>query len=502
MAINAKQTLANNFDECRKANVGRLCDPKRILKLSQVNEPDQSVANKGGVVYWMWRDCRVQDNWALIYAQYLAFKTKSPLYIVYCLPKTYLNATRRQYQFLIEGLIGLSEECVELDITFVILDDRADVVLIDWVLKHDICAVITDYNPLQLQMNVVVTVLQNLPAEIYFAQVDAHNVVPGWTLSDTGKFDYDQFKVKINEQLENYLTRFSLVIRHPYKSVVAIESSTNTAIDWNQLLSSRSIDHSVKRINWTEAGYDAAILRLASFIQCSLYNYKNCIQDLTSTNQSDLSPFLHFGFISAQRVIYHLRFCITKQSVLQKTISKVKLEKNINRFIENCLYRREFADNFCYYNSNYNSFIAPSTQSKLYIKRHIRFFTYGLKELENSQTHDALWNRAQEDLRENGKIHPFIRVYWAKKILEWTPTPEEALNRAIYLNQRYAVDGCDPSGYVGCLYAMNGLLNAGQSNVFVFGEINNIKSRWLINTCKYKDFSYTYNSFRFKYIFI
>ncbi|AAY83999.1 DNA photolyase 1 [Chrysodeixis chalcites nucleopolyhedrovirus] len=500
-AVSAQQTLANHFQECRTTNIGRLCDPKRILKLNQTEEPDHDVVKKGGVVYWMWRDCRVQDNWAMIYAQYLAFKTKSPLYIVYCLPKFYLNSTRRQYQFLIEGLIELSEECAELDITFVILDDSADVVLIDWVRKHDICAVVCDFNPLQLQIKSTVNILQNLPADVYFAQVDAHNVVPCWLTFIADRHDYDEFKSKIDAELENLLTPFSLVIQHPYKSVVSIESSTNTSIDWSNLLSSRNVDHSVKRIKWTEAGYNAAILRLATFIQCYIYNYKNSIHNPVSSKQSDLSPFFHFGFISAQRVIYHLRFCVTKKSVLQKTVFIRKLKNNIEKFIENCLYRREFADNFCYFNLNYITFNAASPQIKRYIAKHLRYYTYSLNELEYSQTHDNIWNKAQEDLRENGKIYPFIRVYWAKKILEWTSTPEEALNRAIYLNQKYAVDGCDPSGYVGCLYAMSGLLNAGQSNVFVFGEINNIRSKWLINTCKYKDFTYSYTSFRFQYMF-
>lgn len=495
--VNTQYLLMNQFTNCRQINVGKLCDPRRIINLNGLEVPNYDVTKKGGVIYWMRRDCRVQDNWAMIHAQYLAFKTQSPLYVVYCMPKSNLYATRRQYEFLIDGLISVSEECIQLDITFVMLDDCAEVVLIDWVRKHDICAVICDFSPLKREIKAIDNIFQNFPPDVYFAQVDAHNVVPCWLVSNQPIFD--TFRDKINEQLQNYLKPFPIVVKHPHKSVVPVESSTNTYIDWYALITSRNIDQYIDTVKWTKAGYRPAMLRLASFIEFSLYMYNNRLENAFSINQSDLSPFFHFGFLSTQRVIYYLTFHILKTR--GRYGSKGKLKKNVERFLENLLYRREYADNYCLFNANYNKFKILVEHNRYYFEHHTTVYLYSLEELEFSQTYDVLWNKTQNDLREHGKIYPTLRVYWAKKILEWSATPEEAFNRAIYLNQRYALDSNDPCEYVGCLYAMNGLLAAGQSKMYVTGKINDTEIRYEISSCKIQDYVCNYNSYKFDYIF-
>ena len=96
---------------------------------------------------------------------------------------------------------------------------------------------------------------------------------------------------------------------------------------------------------------------------------------------------------------------------------------------------------------------------------------YTLEQFESAKTHDALWNAAQRELVFGGKMHGFMRMYWAKKILEWSATPEQALEFAIHLNDKYSLDGRDPSGYVGCAWSIVGVHDQGWKERAVFGKI-------------------------------
>merc|ERR1712187_583862 len=100
-----------------------------------------------------------------------------------------------------------------------------------------------------------------------------------------------------------------------------------------------------------------------------------------------------------------------------------------------------------------------------------REHTYSMDDLENGKTHDDLWNAAQLQMVSDGKMHGFLRMYWAKKILEWSPTPKDALERAIRLNDRYELDGRDPNGYVGCMWSICGIHDMGWTEREIFGKI-------------------------------
>lgn len=131
----------------------------------------------------------------------------------------------------------------------------------------------------------------------------------------------------------------------------------------------------------------------------------------------------------------------------------MKYRESTDCFVEEALVRRELSDNFCFYNPNYDTIEGSASdwarQTLLAHAQDQRSFIYTLEELESAQTHDKLWNAAQIQLNCEGKMHGFLRMYWAKKILEWTSSPEEALRFAIYLNDKYSLDGRDPNGYVG-----------------------------------------------------
>jgi len=150
-------------------------------------------------------------------------------------------------------------------------------------------------------------------------------------------------------------------------------------------------------------------------------------------------------------------------------------------FLEELIIRRELTDNYCFYNRDgydrldglYPQYDNDSwAQKSLEIhKNDKREYLYTRDQFEKGLTHDELWNAAQHEMAHGGKMHGFLRMYWAKKILEWTPNPEEALNVAIWLNDKYSLDGRDPNGYVGCAWAIAGLHDQGWREREIFGKI-------------------------------
>jgi len=183
---------------------------------------------------------------------------------------------------------------------------------------------------------------------------------------------------------------------------------------------------------------------------------------------SGLSPWLHFGQISAQRCALRIR-----QVGEAKTASTGE-KKGCESFIEESIVRRELSDNFCFYNANYDKLEGAAGWAQQTLKDHEkdkREHLYSMEELEKGNTHDDLWNAAQLQMVREGKMHGFLRMYWAKKILEWSPTPKEALERCIRLNDRYELDGRDPNGYVGCMWSVCGVHDMGWKEREVFGKI-------------------------------
>lgn len=128
----------------------------------------------------------------------------------------------------------------------------------------------------------------------------------------------------------------------------------------------------------------------------------------------------------------------------------------------------------CWLLQHYDSFEGLPAWARESLRAHAddkRPFIYSKHELETASTHDSLWNAAQRELVYRGKTHGYMRMYWAKKILEWTATPEEAISIAIELNDKYSLDGRDPNGYVGILWCIGGLHDQGWKEREVVGKV-------------------------------
>ncbi len=420
---------------------------------------------KGPVVYWMSRDQRVDDNWALIYAQELSLRQQVPLMVVFCLAPSFLSATIRQYAFMLAGIREVSQRLEKLAIPFFLLTGEPDETIPLFVREHAISSLITDFDPLRIKRQWKENVTGRI--DIPFREIDAHNIVPCITASPKQEYGAYTIRKKITKLLSVFLDTFPKIHKHPFPWTGNV-----SPVDWNKFPASLKIDTAGDKINWITPGETEARKSLEAFIDEKLAAYETTRNDPTQQAQSDLSPYLHFGQLSAQRTVLEIK----KSDVPDHAKSS---------FLEELVIRRELSDNFCFYNPHYDSFEGFPDWAKKTLNAHRkdhRPYLYNHEQLETAQTHDDLWNAAQMEMVKTGKMHGYLRMYWAKKILEWTPSPEKAMEIAIYLNDRYELDGRDPNGYTGIAWSIGGVHDRAWNERNVFGKIRYMS----YNGCKSK----------------
>lgn len=456
---------------------------ERVRKL---NNPEYA---GGPILYWMSRDIRAEDNWALLYAQELALKEKVPLLVLYNLAPGFLGGGLRQHVFKLEALKSVEEALKEKNIPFFLFSGaHTEKDIVKFVETNGVGAVVTDFSPLKLPRSWVEYVRKHLSVPLY--GVDAHNIVPVWVASQKQEFGAYTLRPKLYKLLPEYLEEFPSLLTHPYP----YERKTD-AIDWDTLEKDSGVDASVSKVDWIQGSHSAAHKALQTFITEGLPLYGDKRNDPNEDAQSDLSPYLHYGILSAERIALSVleRVDAPIETILAKARNKAKvdLKKELDltdhagAYLEELIVRRELSDNFCFYNENYDStegFPEWAKKSHEAHKHDAREYLYTDEEFEQGKTHEALWNAAQLEMVKTGKMHGYMRMYWAKKILEWTPTPEEAMRVAIWLNDKYELDGRDPNGYAGIAWSIGGVHDRAWFERPVFGQIRYMNA----NGCKSK----------------
>ncbi len=425
----------------------------------------EGLLKNGPVVYWMSRDQRAEDNWAIIYAQELAIERKAPLAVVFCLAPEFLGATIRQYTFMLSGLKELSGKLKALSIPFFILKGKPGITVSQFVINHGVSVLVSDFDPLRPKKQWKEEVEKS--TDITFFHVDAHNIVPCTTASQKAEYGAYTIRKKIQRALPFFMDDTPSLEKHPFSWKEEVPT-----IEWHNIVDSLIVDRTVKEVGWIAPGEKSACESLESFIETSLELYENERNNPVAKGQSDLSPYLHFGQLSAQRVALE----IAKAGI-------AGTRRDV--FLEELIIRRELSDNFCLYNPFYDSFDGFPSWARQSLDRHRkdkRPFLYSREEFERAETHDLLWNASQMEMVKKGKMHGYMRMYWAKKILEWTESPEEAIDTAIYLNDRYELDGRDPNGYAGIAWSIGGVHDRAWNERSVFGKIRYMS----YNGCKSK----------------
>lgn len=279
---------------------------------------------------------------------------------------------------------------------------------------------IIDFNPIDNA-----NYLKNVSFKIL--EIDGHNIIPARIVSDKQEYSAATFRRKVYLNIYDYLTDFPVVNSFKTSAEKELEYFIDKKID--------------------------------------LYGkYKNIPRKNATSN---LSKYINMGFISSQRIALEV-------------IKSKSLIENKESFLEELIIRKELADNFCLYCKNYKSIDCVSNWAKETLKKHendYRKYIYTQKELEKAETHDLLWNYAQNQLVKTGKIHGYLRMYWAKKILEWTASYNAAIDISIYLNDKYALDSPSSNGYVGILWSIAGLHDRPFSEYSIFGKIRRMNGK-------------------------
>lgn len=427
-------------------------DPRVRVRRPGPPDPDGSC-----VVYWMQRAQRAFDNPALDTAINLANVMGKPVAVFFGLNPFVGGANLRHYQFLIEGLPGIEDGLRQRGVAFV-LRRFPDHRLAQFVEQIRPAIVIGDENPLRQMEEWRRSLTDTL--RVPFWTVDADVVVPSRLLQK------EQYAARtIRPRLHKRLDEF-LVAPRDVRARVAWRPGTapDTLAATGPLLDGLPIDRSVGPVSTLKGGTSEARRHLAAFVRTALAGYDEARNHPDVDGTSRLSPYLHFGQIGPREVATAVR-------------ESGAPAESVAALVEQLIVRRELAVNFVTYNPRYDELGGCEPWARRTLDAHRgdrRTHIYSGEAFESASTHDPLWNAAQRQMVQSGWMHGYVRMYWAKKILEWTTSPEEAFDVAILLNDRYQLDGRDPNGYTNIAWALGGKHDRPWFERPVFGTI-----RWM-----------------------
>ncbi len=249
------------------------------------------------------------------------------------------------------------------------------------------------------------------------------------------------------------------------------------------------IDHSVGRAAF-DGGPVAAEKTLERFLKQRLSRYAEHRNDPDDEAASGLSPYLHFGHIGAHQIFH----AVARQenwspAKLSQSTSGSKagwwgMSEDAESFLDELVTWRELGFNFCSHREDYDQYDSLPEWARVTLKKHAddpRPVTYSAQQLEVAETYDEIWNAAQRQLVREGRMHNYLRMLWGKKVLEWSPTPEAALEILIDLNNKYAVDGRNPNSYSGIFWIFGRYDRPWGPERPIFGTIRYMSSQ---NTAK------------------
>ena len=391
----------------------------------RIYEFNDKEIKQGSVVYLMKREIRIIDNFALQFAIQKSNELNQPLKIVCARP---IYEYEFKQNFIDNQINEVKKIFLNFDFNFEIFDEKD---IPEHLSKLDISLLIFDFNPLLNR-----DYLANKDFKIY--EIDGHNIVPARFLSDKQEYNAMTMRRKIYYKIFPFLTK--------YDNFANIKTEADLLLD--------------------------------DFIQNKLPQYAEFKNNPSKNVLSGLSKYMNLGFISSQRVALE---------VIKSNAEDINKEV----FLEELIIQKELSDNFCLYCRNYKMLDCIPLWAKNSLMEHendLRVYNYKLTDFENAKTHDRLWNAAQIQLINDGGIHGYLRMYWAKKILEWSQSPQTALDIAIYLNDKYSYDSPSPSGYAGILWAIGALHDRAFRNFPVTGKIRRMTYDSLKHKFNIKDY--------------
>ena len=414
---------------------------------------NSKMAYKGSyVLYWMQAAQRAQYNHALQYSIKRANKLKTPVMALFGITDNYPEANLRHYHFMLEGLKDTKEALEKNGIKLVIKHQSPELAVV--ALAKNACCVVVDAGHTRIQRKWRQYAAKNV--KCLLEEVETNLIVPVMKASDKENFSAGTLRPRINKRLPEYL----LKIKHskPLYSSLDIKFNSFDIKNVELALSKLNIDKSFGTVKNFKGGTNQANRRLKDFIKNKLAHYADLRNNPCLDATSNMSPYLHFGQISP---LY----------IALKVLESDSPGKEA--YLEELIVRRELSHNFVFYNAKYDSFDCLPPWAKKTLNLHYRDkrdYIYSLKEFEQAKTHDLYWNAAQKEMVITGKMHGYMRMYWGKKILEWSKNPKEGFRIALHLNNKYELDGRDPNGFAGIAWCF-GKHDRAWAERKVFGKI-------------------------------
>lgn len=401
-------------------------EPERIRHL---NEND--IKNADFVLYWMQASQRTTCNHALEYAIYQANQLDKTLVVFFGLTPSYPDANLRHYHFMLNGLVDVEKDLKDRGIKFVPQLTEPDKGAIE--LAKNASLLVTDMGYTNIQRKWRKKVASSI--DCLMVQVESDVVVPVETVSNKREYAARTIRPKINKLLNDFLKSPPTIEIKKDSTRFSFDKLDLNNID--DILAKLDIDKTVKPVDCFKPGQAAARKALENFIRTKLKTYDTDRNDPTINGQSDMSPYLHFGNISPIEIAMKV---------------KSAKGKSEDAYLEELIVRRELSMNFTHFCEDYDKYTSLPGWCKTTLEKHKsdkREYIYTYDQLENAQTHDPCWNAAQMQMIKTGKMHGYMRMYWGKKIIEWTNTPQTAFRFMLDLNNKYELDGRDPNSFCG-----------------------------------------------------
>jgi len=424
-------------------------DPRVTVRRSGSPDPAGTC-----VVYWMQRAQRGSDNPALNVAVEAANALGKPAVVFFAPVPFYPHANLRHYRFLAEGIPDIGERLGKRNIGFV-LRRFPDHSLLRFCEQVRPALVVGDENPMREPESWRRTVANRLSLPLW--TVDADVIVPAKLLE---KQQYAAHIIK--PRLHAQLGRFLIAPKNPRAKVGWTPPSGLESLPPDtDILQGWTLDTSVATVSGFRGGTNEALRLLQDFIRHGLPSYSKQRNRPEVIGTSRLSPYLHFGHIGP----------ITVALAAQKADAP---NADKEAFLNQIVVWRELAVNLVRFNPNYDNFECGEPWAHRTLAAHAnddRPVLYSERQLEDAETHDTLWNAAQIQMVTTGWMHNYLRMYWAKKILEWSPSPAQAFQIAVRLNDKYELDGRDPNGYAGIAWSIVGKFDRPWFDRPIFGQI-------------------------------
>jgi deoxyribodipyrimidine photo-lyase len=416
-----------------------LIQPERVQVLKDVP------AHPGGryVLYWMQQSQRAAGNPALEYAARAANELERPLLVAFGLDSDYPEANERHFSFMLQGLAETVAELASRGVKTVVSLGSPPAIAARWA--ADAAIVICDRGYLRHQRQWRRELVRTADRRVVMVEGDV--VVPVETASDKREWAARTIRAKINGPRDRYIKALHATSLRKSSLPLHVRGDVDVR-EWRRTLDRLTIDRSVPAVDRFEGGTSVARRRLTNFLRDTLPGYAQRRSDPSDPQVSGLGPYLHFGQISPVEIVAKVQ-CAGGAS-----------EPDKEAFLEELVVRRELAVNFVFYAPDYDKFrCLPdwARESLLAHKADPRPERYTRAQLEAARTADDYWNAAMTEMLHTGYMHNHMRMYWGKKILEWCNTPEYAFRTVLYLNNKYFLDGRDPSSYanVGWIFGLH-----------------------------------------------